>query len=236
MSKQDKNKNLIFINSLCSCIHFSGENCSDFLNNLLISDLTAFDQNKFYYSAICNPKGRIISSLWLNKHPSGAINLICPKNMQETLLTFFNMRKFRLKIDISVINTNIYLSSSEIVQSENELDHESKDVINKFYVRLFNVNFPWINKENTEKFIPQHVNLDQHDNVMSFTKGCYPGQEIIARMKFLGRVKKRMVVIENDNKELLMSKLDSRNQVSPIIQTNNSFSVQIIEKITEAKV
>ena len=40
-----------------------------------------------------------------------------------------------------------------------------------------------------ENFVPQMLNL-QHLNAISFKKGCYTGQEIIARMKYLGKLKK----------------------------------------------
>jgi len=43
-------------------------------------------------------------------------------------------------------------------------------------------------------FLPQNLNLDLLDGV-SFTKGCYPGQEIIARLKYRGKVKQRLCVL-----------------------------------------
>jgi folate-binding protein YgfZ len=42
-----------------------------------------------------------------------------------------------------------------------------------------------------EEFVPQMANLELVGGV-SFTKGCYPGQEIVARMHYLGRLKHRM--------------------------------------------
>lgn len=51
--------------------------------------------------------------------------------------------------------------------------------------------FPSINPDTSEQFIPQMLNLDILDAV-NFKKGCYPGQEIIARMKYLGKLKQRM--------------------------------------------
>lgn len=45
----------------------------------------------------------------------------------------------------------------------------------------------------TEQFIPQSLNLDALGAV-SFEKGCYPGQEIVARTYFLGRLKHRMAI------------------------------------------
>ncbi len=50
---------------------------------------------------------------------------------------------------------------------------------------------PRINGITTEQFIPQALNLDLIDGV-SFNKGCYPGQEIVARVHFLGKTKQRM--------------------------------------------
>jgi folate-binding protein YgfZ len=45
--------------------------------------------------------------------------------------------------------------------------------------------------QTTEAFVPQMVNLQQVGGV-SFTKGCYPGQEVVARMQYLGKLKRRM--------------------------------------------
>jgi len=43
----------------------------------------------------------------------------------------------------------------------------------------------------SEEFVPQMANLDLINGV-SFTKGCYTGQEVVARMKYLGKLKRRM--------------------------------------------
>jgi folate-binding protein YgfZ len=50
---------------------------------------------------------------------------------------------------------------------------------------------PYITPVTQDQFVPQMVNLDLIGGV-SFSKGCYPGQEIIARMHYLGRLKQRM--------------------------------------------
>ena len=52
---------------------------------------------------------------------------------------------------------------------------------------------PSITKAVVEAFVPQMVNL-QLINALSFTKGCYPGQEIVARMQYLGKLKRHMRV------------------------------------------
>ena len=50
---------------------------------------------------------------------------------------------------------------------------------------------PWIEAAIQDLLIPQSVNLDLIEGV-SFTKGCYPGQEIVARSHYRGTVKRRM--------------------------------------------
>lgn len=50
---------------------------------------------------------------------------------------------------------------------------------------------PTVLPQTAEAFVPQMANLDLVDGI-SLTKGCYPGQEIVARMHYLGRLKQRM--------------------------------------------
>ncbi|OWT80029.1 MULTISPECIES: folate-binding protein YgfZ [unclassified Achromobacter] len=50
---------------------------------------------------------------------------------------------------------------------------------------------PWVGTSTQDMFIPQTVNLDLVGGV-SFTKGCYPGQEVVARSHYRGTVKRRM--------------------------------------------
>jgi len=60
---------------------------------------------------------------------------------------------------------------------------------------------PVITPATQEEFVPQMANLDRIGGV-SFTKGCYPGQEIVARMHYLGKLKQRMVLAHVDSADL----------------------------------
>jgi len=51
---------------------------------------------------------------------------------------------------------------------------------------------PWISAATQDLFIPQTVNLDLIDGV-NFGKGCYPGQEVVARSHYRGVIKRRMM-------------------------------------------
>jgi tRNA-modifying protein YgfZ len=56
---------------------------------------------------------------------------------------------------------------------------------------------PLITEATKEAFVPQMVNFDKIGGV-SFHKGCYPGQEIVARAQYLGKVKRHLYRIHTD--------------------------------------
>lgn len=58
------------------------------------------------------------------------------------------------------------------------------------WLRL-NHGIPMIVAATVDQFVPQMVNFDLINSV-SFQKGCYPGQEIVARTQYLGKLKRRM--------------------------------------------
>jgi tRNA-modifying protein YgfZ len=54
---------------------------------------------------------------------------------------------------------------------------------------------PWVTTATSEEFIPQMLNLDKLGGI-SFNKGCYTGQEIVARTHYLGKAKREMFLAE----------------------------------------
>ncbi len=58
---------------------------------------------------------------------------------------------------------------------------------------------PTIYPETVEAFVPQMINLDALNGI-SFQKGCYTGQEVVARMHYLGKLKRRMYLARVDCK------------------------------------
>lgn len=51
---------------------------------------------------------------------------------------------------------------------------------------------PVVTPQTRERFVPQMLNLGVLDGI-SFDKGCYPGQEVVARMHYLGKLKRAML-------------------------------------------
>lgn len=92
---------------------------------------------------------------------------------------------------------------------ENDPDKISKDDGSIWQsIGMLNGHFPF-SAEDSEKFTPQELLFDRNDYV-SFTKGCYTGQEIVARMHYRGKVKKQLHLVKiktNDSSDLQALKL-----------------------------
>lgn len=56
---------------------------------------------------------------------------------------------------------------------------------------------PWITAATSDLFVAQMINWDALAGV-NFQKGCYPGQEVVARMRYLGRLKERLFLLHAD--------------------------------------
>jgi folate-binding protein YgfZ len=61
---------------------------------------------------------------------------------------------------------------------------------------------PWITPATQEHFVAQMTNYELIGGV-DFKKGCYPGQEIVARTQYLGKLKRRMYLVHVDNVDAL---------------------------------
>lgn len=64
---------------------------------------------------------------------------------------------------------------------------------NAFSLTLIKLGIALVTPQTVEQFVPQQINFDLVGGV-SFDKGCYPGQEVVARSHYLGKSKKRSVI------------------------------------------
>ncbi|MFW2440741.1 MAG: YgfZ/GcvT domain-containing protein [Arenicellales bacterium] len=91
-----------------------------------------------------------------------------------------------------------------------------------------------------EAYVPQMINLDLIGAV-NFKKGCYPGQEIVARVHYLGKIKQRMYVVKTDSKEQAQptDKIYIAGQpekaVGTVVQSAISDSTQYLQAVLQTK-
>ncbi len=165
-----------------STITLSGEDAFDFLQGQLAADLSTLTDSNTVLSAWCNPKGRVICLFRVSRH-GDALALAVPTELVEELVKRLTMFRFRSKVEIAVRGTGPDELGIAGSYEDWRLDNLRAGV-------------PEILAAQSEAFTPHMLNLDLL-NAVSFDKGCYPGQEVVARTHFRGTTKRRCLRFES---------------------------------------
>ncbi len=85
---------------------------------------------------------------------------------------------------------------------------------------------PWLTQATSEEYIPQMLNIDKLGGI-SFNKGCYTGQEIIARTHYLGKAKRELFLAECNPTAMLKGNIqifknNSEHAIGKVISTESS--------------
>ena len=158
-----------------STITVSGADAFEFLQGQLTNDLRLLDAEQTLLAAWCNPKGRVICLMTVARMPDG-YSLAIPTDLTDDIIKRLTMFRFRSKVEFEVLPEPTAVDLSEQIEA----------------------GIPWIGLEQTEKFTPHMLNLDLL-NAISFDKGCYTGQEIVARTHYKGATKRRTLAFESDS-------------------------------------
>ncbi len=201
------------IRSLKIC-KVAGADNKDFLQRLLTNDLELIADKEMQLSSWCNIKGRVSILIKVVKLEDNFMLLIDDFNLERLMLEF---SKFIFNSQVTITNISddfrIYASFNNTIENttnvlikENHLTWEIErvkeeglsssnneaDDDDRLY-RLYCIDnlIPSLCENLCDKFLPQEINLEQLGG-LSFKKGCFPGQEVIARVKYRGRLKKQL--------------------------------------------
>ena len=175
-------------------IRIDGTDAAGFLHGQFTTDITGLAPGQTGLSAWCDPKGRVIATFILARLDD-TFQLLLPGALKEIFIK--RLRMYVLRADVNIVDAGAEIEKiPELPTYLSELDSESWETAS---IRR---GIPWLYKETSARFLPQELNLDELDAV-SFTKGCYPGQEIIARLRYRGQVKRRLCHATAENKTRL---------------------------------
>jgi len=187
-----------------SLIKVSGEDAEIFLQSQFSNDVKNITEKQIQMNAYCQHQGKIISLLWVFKR-HGNYYLSIPKELRELVITKLSMFRLMSKVVIEDFSEKVHQyglineNNDKSINIRNDLSLlTSTDLITDCQPSSFwdlaciNYMIPEVYLNSSEKFIPQALNLDIDQMGVSFTKGCYPGQEVVARMHYLGQPKRRL--------------------------------------------
>jgi len=202
-----------------SVIKISGDSkkAFEFLQGQVTSDIEKLQDNAVQLSAICNQKGFVMSDFYIVKQKD-TFKIVISKDQKnifieelKPFIKFYNcefvesseyvfghitFKKDKTKIGMMKTLENkeikLYISLHASKIDESKISNYSWNVANA----ILN-NYSML-AEDLGKFRPFELN---YDNLrVSFEKGCFRGQEIIARMKYLGVSRRKFITVIADDK------------------------------------
>ena len=189
-------------------IAVSGQEQKLYLQGQLTCDLNQIEEQKYLLGCLCSAQGKLISTFYLIKLEQ-IIYLIMRKGiLQESLLALKKYAMFS-KVDIVDASDDIYfygtVGNPKIANSIAEIEIESQIRLHLFEqpqeqtkqldqaqweLALIKAIRPELETPKMQnEYVPQFLN--QVDlGAVSFKKGCYIGQETVARTRYLGKQKR----------------------------------------------
>ena len=166
---------------------------------------------------------------------------ICGQMSKELLSSYNAKNSSGIKEDdnYQILNNNSeYFSSSTLIYKDEakEIDEIKKlltkdqlgfnvNKLSDYYNRILRVTM-----ETKEQYIPQVLNLEKLNGI-NYKKGCYTGQEIVARTHYLGKIKKQIFLINHNSKLINISNKihDENNEIlGEVISGNQTIQEEII--------
>jgi folate-binding protein YgfZ len=201
-------------------IHVNGPESMQFLQNLLTNNILHLSLGSEHLSGFCSPKGRLLASFWVSHSSDEHYDLWISADISSELVKKLLMYKLRSKVDITFLDPSmqIYgeLSNTPFQTSPNKMCNlpavryeestyyrrviaqtntgtDSTHDSNLWPILEVQSGIPRITANTKDLFVPQMINFESIGGI-DFKKGCYPGQEIVARSQYLGNIKRRLKI------------------------------------------
>jgi tRNA-modifying protein YgfZ len=207
-------------------IALSGRDASVFAQAQLMNDLKLLAPGRWQWNGWLTPKGRVIALFALLKFDEETLWLLVPDADPVTLASALQRFVFRAKVTIAV-RDDLHVEGAFALSSQargNELAGDpasgveldfsadagprtlrivpdstaSHDAVWMQRWAAFDLEhgLPRLPASQSDHWTPQQLSLDRL-NAFSVKKGCYPGQEIVARTHFLGKAKRGLALVES---------------------------------------
>ncbi|RZA35219.1 MAG: folate-binding protein [Lysobacteraceae bacterium] len=206
-------------------VSLDGQDATAFAQAQFANDVIGLADGHWQWNAWLTPKGRVIAVFALLKPASDRILLVVPDASTQELATRLQQFVFRRKLKIAA-RDDLHVGGAfgRPVSAANARIDENGDAIALDYGddvtgRILGIapqpmsvdpelmarwlasdlraGLPRLPAGQREQWTPQQLSLERLQ-AFSVKKGCYPGQEIVARTHFLGKAKRGLVLLEAD--------------------------------------
>lgn len=193
--------------SSLAAAHCSGPDATAFLQAQLSADIEALESGETTFACYCSARGQVLALLLVGRQSEG-FRLIGAAQLLPAILQRLRLYVLRAKVGFAPCSESVY-GIADAPPNEPGLfvpgalklayriaapGQDCDGAPQAWKARELRCGVAWLNAQTTERFIPQMLGFETIGAV-SFAKGCYPGQEIVARARYLGKVKRKPLLL-----------------------------------------
>jgi folate-binding protein YgfZ len=218
-------------------ITLTGPDAASFANAQFSSDLLALAVGQWQWSGWLDPKGRIRSLLQIARLGDDRFVVVPRGGDGEALAGDLRRFVFRSKVKI-VVSDVMHVIDGDAFGDMHARENEDGTIVfgegdtstcvgsshgeSSWYARHIDKGYAWLPDNALDTLLPPALSMERLGAV-AFDKGCFPGQEIAARLHYLGGHKKhlRRVTSEKTVPEGQSLRIDGR-EVGIVLMNNAS--------------
>jgi folate-binding protein YgfZ len=180
-------------------IRVAGPDAEDYLQRMVSNDVAALTVGEACDALLLTAKARVIAPLRVLRRAGDDFLLLTEPELGERVRAELVRMRFAAKAEIEPEQHESWL----VLGGEELLDERppGEEVGDEEFERWrIESGVPRWGHEIDDRVLPAEAGLDETH--ISFTKGCYPGQEPIARQRYRGKVNRRLRVLELESQEI----------------------------------
>ena len=199
-------------------IKISGTDSEEFLQNQLSNDISKINNLDIQINAYCQHQGKIIALFWVMRSDESFL-ISLPNDLVDKVIA--RLQIFVMMSDVKIENVSGQFNQTGLINESNEnafsINESLSLLIDSYGVSNKEINdnssewtkacidsqIPEVYLITSEKLVPQMLNLDIDEVGVNFSKGCYPGQEVVARLHYLGEAKRRLFSFKSESEILI---------------------------------
>jgi folate-binding protein YgfZ len=188
----------------------SGADSATFLQAQLTADVASLEDGGAGFACYCSPRGQVYGLLLVCR-VGEEFRLVADRNLLPTILQKLGRFVLRARAALEILEGCAVLgcaAESDAGAGGMDFHPEGVDLVyrlsdtpeatapdcERWKEQELRANVVWLSLATSERFIPQMLGFDRIGAV-SFRKGCYPGQEVVARARYLGTVKRKPLLL-----------------------------------------
>src|SRR5439155_14602880 len=176
-------------------LRVAGPDAADYLQRMVSNDVEALAVGDACDALLLTAKARVIAPLRILRRAEEDFLLLTEPELGETVRTELVRMRFAAKTEIEPEEHEAWLvlGGDEVLDERPAGEEVGEEELERWRIES---GIPRWGREIDDSILPAEAGLDETH--ISFSKGCYPGQEPIARQHYRGKVNRRLRVLEID--------------------------------------